>query len=282
MRKWEFHAARLEKATAEPKAFRVTLLAVAMLLGRWGQHTNELIAAAASGQQYVGQARNPADMGSPYVPLDSWIYPAFARLAAMGYVPTAMLGMKPWTRIECARLLEEAEDRLDEPDANPPKPAMQTYKALREEFEADIKLLDGGLNKSAEIESVYTRLTGINGKPFTDGFDFGQTLYNDFGRPYEEGANAISGFTGWGAFGPLVGYVCAEYQHAPSAPPLPQAARRFISTNLGLPPTPALSTAQVNRMDMLEGLVRIRMSLLGCLYCFCGGCSIGAGSRLCY
>ena len=29
--------------------------------------------------------RNPANMGSPYVPLDSWVYPAFDRLIATGY-----------------------------------------------------------------------------------------------------------------------------------------------------------------------------------------------------
>jgi Capsule assembly protein Wzi len=255
MPKWKFHVARLERVPIERKAFRVIIVAVTMAFGSWGPHNNELIAAPVSGQGHAGQAHNPADMGSPYVPLDSWIYPAFARLAAMGYVRTAMLGMKPWTRLECARLVEEAEDRLDNPDANPPEAAVQTFKALREKFRADIKLLDGESNKSTEIESVYTRVTGINGKPLTDAFDFGQTIYNDFGRPYEEGTNAVSGFTSWAAFGPLVGYVRAEYQHAPSAPPLPQAARSFISANLGLPPMPALSTPEVDRMDMLEGYV---------------------------
>src|SRR5437879_8546028 len=44
---------------------------------------------------------------SPYVPVDSWVYPAFDRLAALGIVPSAILGIKPWTRKECARLLEE-------------------------------------------------------------------------------------------------------------------------------------------------------------------------------
>src|SRR5207248_9076492 len=54
--------------------------------------------------------RNPANMGSPYVPLDSWVYPAFDRLIAMGYVRTGFLGLRPWTRMECARLIEEAKD----------------------------------------------------------------------------------------------------------------------------------------------------------------------------
>lgn len=50
----------------------------------------------------------PANIGSPYVPLNSWAYPALERLAALGYVQAAFLGMRPWTRLECARLLDEA------------------------------------------------------------------------------------------------------------------------------------------------------------------------------
>ena len=52
----------------------------------------------------------PSNMGSPYVPMDSWVYSAFERLAAMGYVNSGMFGMRPWTRLECARLLNESEN----------------------------------------------------------------------------------------------------------------------------------------------------------------------------
>ncbi len=51
-------------------------------------------------------------MASPYVPLDSWIYPALERLIAFGYIDSAIAGMRPWTRLECARLLNEAGDRV--------------------------------------------------------------------------------------------------------------------------------------------------------------------------
>src|ERR1700674_4093954 len=61
-----------------------------------------------------GGNSSPANQGSPYVPLDSWIYPALDRLAAMGLINSAFAGMKPWTRLECARLLREAGDRLEE------------------------------------------------------------------------------------------------------------------------------------------------------------------------
>ena len=43
--------------------------------------------------------RNPNYMASPYVPIDSWIYPLLERLIALGYMQSNMLGMRPWTRL---------------------------------------------------------------------------------------------------------------------------------------------------------------------------------------
>jgi len=54
--------------------------------------------------------RNVANMASPYVPVESWVYPAFALLAANGYVQSAFFDLRPWTRLDCARLIEEADD----------------------------------------------------------------------------------------------------------------------------------------------------------------------------
>ena len=56
--------------------------------------------------------RCSTSVGSPYVELDSWIYPAIERLAALGYIHSAFLGCRPWTRIECAQLVHEAGDRI--------------------------------------------------------------------------------------------------------------------------------------------------------------------------
>ena len=54
----------------------------------------------------------PLSAQSPYVPMDSWVYPAFERLIATGFISGAYLGIRPWTRAECLRLIEEAEERL--------------------------------------------------------------------------------------------------------------------------------------------------------------------------
>ncbi|MGH9742609.1 MAG: phosphatase PAP2 family protein, partial [Candidatus Acidiferrum sp.] len=62
----------------------------------------------------VVSERTPQQMGSPYVPLDSWIYPLFDRLIGAGVINDAILGMRPWTRLECARLVSEAGDQLQD------------------------------------------------------------------------------------------------------------------------------------------------------------------------
>jgi membrane-associated phospholipid phosphatase len=171
------------------------------------------------------QARN---MGSPYVPLDSWIYPAMDRLTALGYIHTGFADMRPWTRLECARQVKEASDPIAEEEV-PNKEAEELYDALHKEFGREVELLDGGENAEIQLESAYTRSTEIAGKPLTDGDHFGQTIINDYGRPEEQGFNNVSGLSGWGEYGPLAVYARGEYQYSPSASALPQTALNAIS-----------------------------------------------------
>ncbi|HWH59814.1 MAG TPA: capsule assembly Wzi family protein, partial [Terriglobales bacterium] len=197
------------------------------------------------------------DMGSPYVPLDSWIYPALDRLEALGYLPEGFLGQRPWTRMECARLISDASDEIAEESASPAE-ASHILDDLNDEFARELNLLGGGTNRSAQLESVYARVTGISGQPLSDGakYDFGQTIVNDYGRPYEEGANTIAGASGWATAGPLVGYVRAEYQYAPSASALPLSARQVIAQVQGVPVTPPGNpTSEIGQAALLDGYV---------------------------
>src|SRR5450631_2950830 len=111
-------------------------------------------------------------MGSPYVPLDSWIYPAMERLAALGYINTAVASMRPWTRMECARLVDEAADRIVD-DAGGENEAARLYRDLLGEFRREVDLVGGGDNAKVRLESGYTRRTEIVGKPRTGGFHYG-------------------------------------------------------------------------------------------------------------
>ncbi len=201
----------------------------------------------------------PSNMGSPYVPIDSWVYSAFDRLAAMGYVRSGMMGMRPWTRMECARLLNEAENHNIEDSSS--SEATTTYAQLYQEFAGEFREMSGGDNRGAQVESVYARVTGISGQPLTDGFNFGQTIINDYGRPYEQGLNSADGFSAWASEGHLVVYVRAEYQHAPSAPALSESARQFISTSNGLPSiAPPTPFAAVNHFQLLDSYVGLNFS----------------------
>lgn len=200
------------------------------------------------------ELRTPAFMGSPYVPLDSWVYPAMERLAAMGYVKGASLGIRPWTRLECARLLGEAGELGPETEA--PAEVQQLYSALSQEFAHDSELMDGETNRTAQIESVYVRALGIAGKPLTDNYHFGQTVLNDYGRPYEEGFNSVAGVSGWTTAGPFVIYTRGEYESAPSAPSLSPQALNFISNVDGLPPNPpSMPVGAMSRFQLLDAYV---------------------------
>lgn len=168
----------------------------------------------------AGQPQAPDTSGIPskastYVPIESWVYPAFERLAAEGYLPSAFFSLRPWTRNECARLVEKAEARTPPPPAGSDVPGL--LKALRQEFAPE--LADAGPPRYAgQIESVDQRATVIAGRPLTDGFHFAQTLVDDEGRPFGRGTNLYSGVSVRGNAGPFAGYVHAEFQRAASAP----------------------------------------------------------------
>jgi membrane-associated phospholipid phosphatase len=216
-----------------------------------------------------GPNRPSNSVGSPYVELDSWIYPALERLAALGYMEDAFLGLRPWTRRECLRLLEEAEDRIGATD-QPNSQAEGLIGTLETEFAPETS--DEGRNTRLDVNSVYARYANISGEPLTDGYHFGQTVINDYGRPYAEGNNEIVGVDAWASAGPMIGYARVEYQQAPSVPALPAAARQLIQRvdfllpdglfGFPVPPVAVPSTpiAAANQVDLLEGYVGFQVS----------------------
>src|ERR1039458_8625680 len=58
----------------------------------------------------------PSTLGSPYLPVDSWVYPAVLRLYSLGYVDHVYLGMRPWTRASLSHMLEDIDAQIE--DAN--------------------------------------------------------------------------------------------------------------------------------------------------------------------
>jgi len=197
------------------------------------------------------EGTRPEDMGSSYAPLDSWVYPAFDRLAALGYVQTGFAGMRPWTRMECARLVQEAGQLIEEQGVEGGE-AVRLYGALAQEFAPEVARWDGGSNRGAQVESIYTRFMGISGTPLTDGYHFGQTITNDFGRPYGAGLNTLTGVSARTEAGPLAFYFRGEYQHAPALPPVPANVQAAIAANDNVSLLPAAAPADINRFRLLD------------------------------
>jgi hypothetical protein len=149
---------------------------------------------------------------SPYIPLDSWIYPAMMRLYGMGYVDTEFLGLRPWTYLSVAHMLDQASARItDGGDDN----AIEIYSKIEGELRPFTRIpLDQKFGQ-ARLASVYTRIMGISGTPLRDSFHLGQTDINDFGRPYAAGVNSYTGFSALAQYGRFSMYFRGEYQHAP-------------------------------------------------------------------
>jgi membrane-associated phospholipid phosphatase len=200
-------------------------------------------------------------LGSPSVPLDSWVYPALERLAALGYIKSQFTGLRPWTRRECMRQIEEAEYFAQ--DLTPESDVARTIEQLKAEFK-----YDGQQYQTVSVDSVYTRYANINGTPLRDSYHFGETIWNDFGRPYDQGNNLFAGASLHAVSGPFFFYIQGEFQHVPGRPALTAAQQNLVNTldsntgptpqdpsiPAGPPPAPVSAINRSYPLDMYAGL----------------------------
>jgi capsule assembly protein Wzi len=157
--------------------------------------------------------RYSGSLGSTYIPLDSWMYPEIMRLYSLGFIDTVFLGMRPYTRTSVAHMLDASAGKIYNSDSDEAK---EIYSALSRELAPDIEIPVDANRGHSEVESVYTRMLGIAGQPLRDSYHAGQTIVNDYGRPYAEGFNNITGASVRTTLGRYSGYFRGEYQHAPA------------------------------------------------------------------
>ncbi|HEY0795042.1 MAG TPA: hypothetical protein VGD64_04605, partial [Acidisarcina sp.] len=143
------------------------MAAVATLLIFTGVAESQVVPAA-RGTVWPGLelTRQETTMGSPYIPMDSWIYPAMSRLAALGYVDTSFAGLRPWTRLSVANMLAESSERLtDQISGNASTnaatgaaddEASALYLALAREVGPDVDK-SADIGHFAQIDQIYTR-----------------------------------------------------------------------------------------------------------------------------
>jgi Capsule assembly protein Wzi len=163
----------------------------------------------------------PADRGSPFVPVDSWVYPAILRLYSLGYLNHVFLDMRPWTRASIGPMLQDVNEHLetasiDHPDSRLNE-AQKIFASLAYELNYD-RQQDCILNdRNLHLESAYSTVRAISGTPLRDSYHLGSTIINDYDRPYEHGFNNYSGISGYASRGRYQIYARGEFQGAASA-----------------------------------------------------------------
>jgi hypothetical protein len=175
---------------------------------------------AGSNADHAAAGCEPASLGSPYISVDSWVYPAVLRLYSLGYVDPVYLGMRPWTRASLSHMIEDVNARVEDAE-NYKEPttgeAQDIYQALTRFLHEDTQGPCGTHKGISRIESIYSVARGISGTPLRDSYHLGSTIINDYGRPYENGINNYSGASGYASAGRFVLYARGEFQGAPSA-----------------------------------------------------------------
>jgi hypothetical protein len=158
-------------------------------------------------------------LGSAYIPVDSPVYDMALRLYSLGYLDTAFINMRPWTRRSLLHMLEQSSPAIV---AGGNDQAIDLLAKLDEYISsegAEIATPGEHFDRGNVygVQSVYDRALGISGQTLRDSFHLGQTLNNDYGRPYEPGFNNIVGFSTLNEYGRFSLYVRGEYQHSPSS-----------------------------------------------------------------
>ncbi len=214
--------------------------------------------------------RIPLDsLGSPYIPVDSWIYAAMTRLYSMGYLDSMFLAERPYTRRSALHILQNSEDAILSGDDTQAQDILASLlNDLSDEGITDRNIAGGSRGMVYGVQSVYTRLQGISGPILQDSFHLGQTFFNDYGRPHNPGFNNITGFSTLTEQGRWSLFLRGEYQHAPAGPGYSQALSSQISSFDGItfaPPNDPQSTiptgpiAAENPFRIVEGTLSVHL-----------------------
>ena len=151
------------------------------------------------------------------VPLGHWSYGAIDKLKGLGLIHSDMRGTRPWTRMEVARLIVEADEQFQE-ISNAEEESASSGRTeiiqailgrLKGEFKADLDEVSGAGDVSTyikPIEDVYLHYYYGN-----NDFD----IENDKGQKLAENSNIRLGFSTHGAAWSHIGfYLNPEYRYS--------------------------------------------------------------------
>ena len=188
-------------------------------------------------------------LGSTYIPVDSPVYPMALRLYSLGYLDSIFIGSRPWTR---RSLLHALSQTTPDVTASNDDEAIEILARLQTILAAEGSPEGKDRGRVEGVETIYTRLMGVGGPVLRDSYHLGQTINNDYGRPYQSGFNNITGFSTINEVGRFSLYVRGEYQHAPSAAGYNAALSRTIS-NIDAIPYPGTNNYQLHQDTIPSG-----------------------------
>jgi hypothetical protein len=195
--------------------------------------------------------------------MDAWEYPAMLRLIALGYVNSAFLGLRPWTRDTFVSMLHEAAPVIENhyPENTQAEMAADLYAKLTQAFAADILERSAGARPAfLSVDRLYTRDLGIAGEPLRDSYHFGATIINDDGRPYGEGFNAQDGFLAHAGAGRFTLAVRGEYERGTGHPLYPAAALAAETTADQVTASPTAGTSTIDDFRLLDAYASGRVA----------------------
>ena len=197
-----------------------------------------------------------SQMSSPYIPLDDPIYQQMERLAARGVVRSPFLNLRPWTVNAVRLMLADATAPDDDPASESELAMLQKrFPAPEDEFGGE----EEGDNQSIAIDALYERSQYISGAALTDGFHFGQTIQNDFGRRDAAGFQQIAGFETHANAGRFTFAVRGEWQHLPGIPAPSATVQSIIAAQDATPLVPGVAVASSDPFRLLEAYVNLRL-----------------------
>ena len=264
---------------------RPSFLIWALLFSACSSVTASSLHLTPAGSQYAlaaAQSGNSDDIcvadqkGSPFIPVDSWIYPSLLRLHSLGFLDHVFLDLRPWTRASIGNMLRNVNEKLetepsDRRNANYEE-ARKIFDALKYELNFDSKndcIID---DSNGQIESTYSAVRAISGTSLHDSYHLGSTIVNDYDRPYAHGINNYSGVSGYASRGRFLLYARAELQASGSSAGYLNAlaqelsnldAINFINPSTGLPyyqaTIPMGPIAAAGKLRLLEAYASVDM-----------------------
>jgi hypothetical protein len=133
--------------------------------------------------------------------------------------------------------------------------AIRLLADLRREFAPDA---EPG-RPQLRLESIYDKVLPIAGAPLNDSYHFGQTIRDNYGRPYGDGFNSVAGFSTAATAGRFSAYFRGELQTSSPNSAYSAGTTSLLATLDGVPTEAAANRNGVTRFDVLDAYVGIHL-----------------------